>query len=180
MYRAGFIQNASISQAYGKNAIHSIANIPQMSNGSSSAYYNSVLQHSVQQSHQNSANYFGHMANRNASSHRYSKAHHQQQQHDVSDVFLFFGSTIQFQQLSILASNGWLSVESRWSCCWFMGCWWHTKSQQWHSCTHQSCHNCSRIQWRNRIATHAISGQSTWPSSIEFTIATRFSWWPTC
>lgn len=59
MYRAGFMQNASLSQAYGKNAIHSIANIPQMPNGSSSAYYNSVIQHQVQQSHQNSQNYFG-------------------------------------------------------------------------------------------------------------------------
>lgn len=61
-----------------------------MPNGSSSAYYNSVLQHSVQQSHQGSQSYFGHVPNRNnASGHRYNKAHHhhhqQQQQHDVSN-----------------------------------------------------------------------------------------------
>lgn len=86
LYRAGFVQNvqnASISQPYGKNAIHSIANIPQMSNGSS-AYYNL---HQVQSSHPNSQSYFSHVPGRNNSNPRYgSKAHHQQQQHEVNQI----------------------------------------------------------------------------------------------
>lgn len=83
MYRAGFIQNTSIQQVYGKNQIHSIANIPQLSNGSTSAYYNSVIQHPVQQTHQNSPNYFGHVTGRNNASRYNSKAQQQQQQHEV-------------------------------------------------------------------------------------------------
>lgn len=88
LYRAGFIQNASMSQAYGKNPVHSIANIPQIANGSSSAYYNSVIQHQVQQSHQGSPNYF--VSGRNNANHRFnSKA----QQHEVGNrvnFVLFF------------------------------------------------------------------------------------------
>lgn len=79
------MQNASLSQAYGKNAIHSLANIPQMANGSS-AYYNSVIQHQVQSSHANSQNYFGHVSGRNNTNQRYGNKNQQQQQqqHEVS------------------------------------------------------------------------------------------------
>lgn len=88
LYRAGFIQNASMSQAYAKNPMHSIANIPQMPNGSSSAYYNSVIQHQVQQPHQGSQNYFNHVTGRNNVNHRFnSKAQQQQQQHEVLKYF---------------------------------------------------------------------------------------------
>lgn len=82
MYRAGFVQNASLSQAYGKNAIHSLANIPQMANGSS-AYYNSVIQHhQAQSSHPNSQNYFGHVpgGGRGSTNQRYGNKNQQQQE----------------------------------------------------------------------------------------------------
>lgn len=87
LYRAGFVQNASLPQAYGKNAIHSLANIPQMANGSS-AYYNSVIQHQVQSSHQNSQNYFGHVPGRSGTNQRYGNKNHQQhqQQHEVNKI----------------------------------------------------------------------------------------------
>lgn len=85
LYRAGFVQNASISQAYGKNAIHSIANIPQMPNGSS-AYYNSILQHQVSSSHPSSQSYLSHLPGRSNINSRYgskSQQQQQQQQHDL-------------------------------------------------------------------------------------------------
>lgn len=86
LYRAGFVQNASLSQAYGKNSIHSIANIPQ------SAYYNSVIQHQVQSTHPSSQNYFSHVSSRNNTNPRYvNKAHHQQQQqHEVKLLLPLF------------------------------------------------------------------------------------------
>lgn len=52
LYRAGIIQPTGLAQTYGKNQIHTIANIPSLSNGSS-AYYNAAAlaqQHS--QAHQ--------------------------------------------------------------------------------------------------------------------------------
>lgn len=80
LYRSGFIQSASLPQAYGKNAIHQIANIPQISNGSS-AYYNPVIQHQVQQTQQNSQNYYNpSVSTRNNSNQRYNNKQQQQQQ----------------------------------------------------------------------------------------------------
>lgn len=81
-----------------------------MPNGSSSAYYNSVLQHSVQQPHQSSQNYFGHVANRNnASGHRYNKAHHQQQQHDVSHSNLKI-LLEKFNEIMVDSNSWWVAI----------------------------------------------------------------------
>lgn len=92
LYRAGFVQNASLPQAYSKNAIHSLANIPQQMPNGSSAYYNSVIQHQVQSSHANSQNYFGHVPGRNSTNQRYGNKNqqHQQQQHEVRFGMFFF------------------------------------------------------------------------------------------
>lgn len=63
LYRAGIIQPSNLAQAYGKNQIHPIANIPSLSNGSS-AYYNAVSQH--QQHPQSQQGYYSNVSsNRN-------------------------------------------------------------------------------------------------------------------
>lgn len=85
LYRSGFIQSASLPQGYNKNAIHQLANIPQISNGSS-AYYNPVIQHQVQQTQQNSQNYYNQsVSTRNNSNQRYNNK--QQQQQSTQQVY---------------------------------------------------------------------------------------------
>lgn len=74
LYRAGFIQSASIPQTYGKNVVHPIASIPQL-NGSS-VFYNQVVQNQLQ---------YNTLPTRNASIQRYNK----QQQHQNTQQVIF-------------------------------------------------------------------------------------------
>lgn len=92
LYRAGFIQSSSLQQAYGKNAIHPIANIPHLSNGSS-AYYNSVVQqHQAQQSQQTQGYYANAASARNNGNYRnknYGNKQPQQTQQQLNQPHSF-------------------------------------------------------------------------------------------
>lgn len=89
LYRAGFVQSASIPQTYSKSVIHPIASIPQL-NGSS-AFYNQVVQNQMQ---------YNTLPTRNASIQRYNK----QQQHQNSQqvTFFFLANTALFGEHSAI------------------------------------------------------------------------------
>lgn len=70
--------------------MHTIANIPHIQNGSSSAYYNSVIQqHQAQQSQQSSQSFYTNSVagrnNGNYRNNRYGSKHQQAQQHLLNE-----------------------------------------------------------------------------------------------
>lgn len=90
LYRANYPHSPLTTQNYGKNAIHSIANIPSLSNGSTSAAFYNTVQHQQQQqqqqSHQSysqsSSNAYGYTSSAyRTSNYRNRYGNNQQQQH---------------------------------------------------------------------------------------------------
>lgn len=78
----GFLQTHNLAQTFGKNQLHQISNIPTLSNGSTSVYFNVAQQQPQQQSSQNFYSNTQNNRNSNKFANRYvnQQAIQQQQQ----------------------------------------------------------------------------------------------------